>query len=108
MSVDDVCNFLEDKLPNFNKEVVEAFKKNKIDGTAFIELNDEYLRELCGVLGDRIKIKKLVQRSVEPISLQSSPICTPTISSRPSTPASFEASTSTITSSDTPTTLVWS
>ena len=66
MSVDDVCVFLEDKLPNLDKEVVEAFKKNKIDGTAFIELNDEYLRELCEVLDDRIKIKKLVQSSVEP------------------------------------------
>ena len=33
---------------------------HKIDGLTFIQLNEEYLRELAPLLGDRIKIKKLV------------------------------------------------
>lgn len=46
-------------------------KKNKIDGSVFIELNDKYLRELCPLLGSCIKIHKLVQMSTEPPTVYS-------------------------------------
>ena len=32
----------------------------KIDGEAFLELTEEYLREVAPILGDRIKLKKII------------------------------------------------
>lgn len=33
-------------------------KEHKIDGEVFVALNDEYLREIARLLGDRLKIKR--------------------------------------------------
>lgn len=53
------------ELPDLD-DVLGHFWKNKIDRSVFIELNDEYLRELCLILRSRIKIHQLVQISTEP------------------------------------------
>ena len=60
MTPDDICVFLREELPSLDEDIIETFRQNKIDRIAFIELNDEYLRELCPILGDRMKIKKIV------------------------------------------------
>ena len=64
---------MREELPSLDEDDIKTFRQNKIDGIAFIELNDEYLRELCPVPGDRMKIKKIVQTFVEPISSLSTP-----------------------------------
>ena len=50
-----ICVFLREELPSLDEDVIETFRQNKIDGIAFIEPNDEYLREVCPVLSDRMK-----------------------------------------------------
>ena len=52
-SVNDLCEFsdLED-------HVLENIKKHKIDGQTFLQLNEEYPKEVAPPLGDRLKLKK--------------------------------------------------
>ena len=59
-TVEEVCQYLNESISDIDETVVESFRKHKIDGLTFIQLNEEYLRELAPLLGDRIKIKKLV------------------------------------------------
>ena len=73
MTSDEICVFMREELPSLDEDVIETFRQNKINGIAFIELNDKYIRELCPVLGDNMKIKKIVQTCVEPISSPSTP-----------------------------------
>ena len=70
MTPDDICVFWREELPSLDEYVIETFRQS---GIAFIELNDEYLRELCPVLGDHMKIKKIVQTCVQSISSPSTP-----------------------------------
>lgn len=58
--MEEVCQYLNESISDIDETVVESFRKHKIDGLTFIQLNEEYLRELAPLLGDRIKIKKLV------------------------------------------------
>ena len=73
MTTDDIC---EERVAIIRwRCYVGNFKQNKIDGIAFIELNDEYLWELYPghVLGDHMKIKKTVQTCIGSISFPSIP-----------------------------------
>ena len=73
MTVDDVVEYLKTELLDLDEDVLE-FLKNMIDGSVFIELNDDYLRKLYPILGSCIKIRKLVQISTEPHSVLPSPV----------------------------------
>ena len=46
--------FLEIEFPNLEDHVLENIKKHKIDGQAFLQLNEEYLKEVAPPLGDRL------------------------------------------------------
>lgn len=72
--VDDVVEYLKTELLDLDEDVLENFWKNKIDGSVFIELNNEYLKDLCPILGSFIKIRKLVQISTEPHSVLPNPV----------------------------------
>ena len=40
-------------------------------------MNEEYLRKLAPLLGDRIKLKTVLAATVEPASVSGSPLCSP-------------------------------
>ena len=65
--------FVRKELPSLDEDVIGNFKQDKIDGIAFMELDGDYLWELHPVLGDHMKIKKLVRTSVEFTSFPSIP-----------------------------------
>ena len=60
LPTEELCAYLKQQIPLILEEIITAFKEHKIDGSAFVELNDEYLREVAPLLGDRLKIKRLI------------------------------------------------
>ena len=68
---EEVCDYVQEQVPQ-----IEIYYK--IDGEMFLVLNDEYLREVAPLLGDRLKIKKIIVRLQADESLVSSKyiICT--------------------------------
>ena len=76
MSVDQLCDYLAKHLVDIT-DVLENIRIHKIDGAAFLQLNEEYLREVAPLLGDRIKLKSVVSNAHEPPS----PVATPENSS---------------------------
>ena len=100
MTPDDICVFLREEFSSLVEDVIETFRQNRIDGIAFIELNNECHRELCPILGDCMKIKKIVQTCVERISSPLTPkSCTLNSSSmsKGQTPCSSLCSSNTVT-----------
>ena len=59
-SPDEVCDFLKEHVPSISDSILQEIKAHKIDGEVFLALNDEYLRELAPLLGDRLKIKHVI------------------------------------------------
>ena len=57
-STEDVC---QEQVPDISQSFLEALKEHRIDGRVLLELTDEYLRELAPLLGDRIKIKRVIR-----------------------------------------------
>ena len=60
MTADEVRMFIEEKIPSIDSGVLESIT---VDGMTFLQLNEEYLRELFPLLGDRIKVKKLINEA---------------------------------------------
>ena len=56
----EVCTFLKTEIPMLSEGVLTIIVNHKIDGEAFLALNEEYLREIAPFLGDRIKLKKRI------------------------------------------------
>lgn len=57
LSVSDICEILAKQ---FDEDVVETFRSNKIDSPTFMDLTNEDLKELgITALGDRKNISKL-------------------------------------------------
>ena len=59
-SPSQVCDYLKLELPTLSQEVLRKLEEHKIDGEVFLGLNDEYLREVAPLLGDRLKIKRVI------------------------------------------------
>ena len=59
-SAEEVCDYLRQQAPKLDKNVFEKLLEHKIDGEVFVVLNEEYLREIAPLLGDRLKIKKII------------------------------------------------
>lgn len=57
-SPSDVCDFLKEKVPGVSESVLERVIDHKIDGDVFLQLNDDYVKELAPLLGDRLKVRK--------------------------------------------------
>ena len=71
-SVNDLCEFLEIEFSDLEDHVSENIKKHKIDGQTFLQLNEEYLKEVAPLLGDRLKLKKVIAVGVERYLYQAS------------------------------------
>ena len=56
---EEVSAFMRTENPALSEDVLSAIVSHKIDG-AFLELTEEYLREVAPILGDRIKLKKII------------------------------------------------
>lgn len=61
-----VSDFIKEELPQVGTEVLQQIVDHKLDGDTFLSLNDEYLREVAPLLGDRMKLKKLIVKLLEP------------------------------------------
>ena len=44
-----------------HEEVIETFLRNRICGKTFCDLNEEDLKELLPVVGDRVRIRRLLK-----------------------------------------------
>ena len=45
-------------------DVLEKILEHKIDGEVFLSLNDEHLREIAPLLGDRLKMKRVISETI--------------------------------------------
>ena len=59
-----VCAYLKENIPNLSDGVVEKVKEHKIDGEVFLALDDDYLREIAPLLGDRLKMKRVITDAI--------------------------------------------
>ena len=46
LSPEEVCAYLKQQIPFISEGILERFVEHKIDGEVFLQLNDEYLREI--------------------------------------------------------------
>ena len=64
----DVCSFLRENVPSISEELFQAILDHKIDGEIFVSLTDDHLREIAPLLGDRLKIKRLLTKTAAGLS----------------------------------------
>lgn len=58
---EEVVSFIKTRAPSLSEKVLEVFIAENIDGEVFLELNDEQLREVVPLFGDRLKIKLAIK-----------------------------------------------
>ena len=64
-SVEEVCEYLYDSIHDIDESVLDNIRKHKIDGSILMQLNEEYLREVVPLVGDRVKVRQLISKSLE-------------------------------------------
>ena len=57
-----------------------TLREHKVNGEIFAQLDEEYLRELAPLLGDRVRLKKIISAAFEPASVTQIPESTPVTS----------------------------
>ena len=62
MSVEELWHYLEEK--NIEKPIRDNIRQHKIDGSMFVSLSDEELKELAPLLGDRLCLKRLISEVI--------------------------------------------
>ena len=63
-SVDELCNWLEGK-EDITTDTIATMEGNRINGRTFIDLNENDLKEMFPVLGDRKAVERTV-KSIKP------------------------------------------
>ena len=63
-SPQQVCEFLQNEIPTISGDILEKIIAHKIDGEVFLEIDDEYLREIAPLVGDRVKMKRAIRTAV--------------------------------------------
>ncbi len=61
-TVEDVTSFLRENVPGISADVLSNIITQKIDGEILSELSDSEMREIAPLLGDRLKIKRVIKR----------------------------------------------
>jgi len=61
LSYDDFGKFLEAE--GAHEDIIRTFLDNRISGEAFLSLEEDDLKELVPIMGDRIFVKKLLQQA---------------------------------------------
>ena len=59
-----MCEFLINEIPTISGDILEKIIAHKIDGEVFLEIDDEYLREIAPLVGDRVKMKRAIRTAV--------------------------------------------
>lgn len=57
-SVEELSEFLLFK--ELDDDIVDTLSKNKIGGKEFMALTDDLLREMFPIVGERVKVRKLI------------------------------------------------
>lgn len=70
-SPSQVCDYLKQEIPTLSQDVLRQLEE---DGEVFLGLNNEYLREVTPLLGDRLKIKRVIRSTLEKYSSVSKPL----------------------------------
>ena len=63
-SPQQVCEFLKNEIPTISGDILDKIIAHKIDGEVFLEIDDEYLREIAPLVGDRVKMKRAIRTAV--------------------------------------------
>ena len=71
LSPDQVCDLLSEKIPLIGADTISKFKKEKINGSAILDINSKDLKELACTLGERKAILKLIKEYQPPVSCAS-------------------------------------
>ena len=61
-SCEEVVEFVKKRIPTISEGVLSAIADNKIDGEIFLEIDEESLREIAPLIGDRAKLKKIIAK----------------------------------------------
>ena len=61
-------HFSRKRDPIISEDILKKIVEYKIDGEAFLSLNDEYLREIAPLLGDQLKIKRVLTATFAKVS----------------------------------------
>lgn len=67
-----VVEFVKNEIPAISVEILETITAEKIDGEVLLEMSDGDLLEIAPRFGDRLKLKKAINRArdlVCPVSL---------------------------------------
>lgn len=70
LSSSELCDQLKKQIPSLSETILHQIEENKIDGEVFFSLDDESLRELAPLIGDRLKLRKLITSARETVSVR--------------------------------------
>ena len=63
-SPQQVCEFLKNEIPTISGDILDKIIAHKIDGEVFLEIDEEYFREIAPLVGDRVKMKRAIRTAV--------------------------------------------
>ncbi len=69
LSPEEVVVFLKELIPTLSESILKTIVEQKIDGEVFLELDDSSMREIAPLLGDRLKIKRVLDVSLSRTSV---------------------------------------
>ena len=69
LSPEKLCSFLQQQMPKLSEDILTKILEHKIDGEVFLGLNDEYLREIAPLLGDRMKLRRVLAATLAEVSV---------------------------------------
>lgn len=69
LSPEEVCIVLQQEIPTLSEDILKRIVEHKIDGEVFLGLNDEYLREIAPLLGDRLKLRRVLASTLDEVSV---------------------------------------
>ena len=82
-SIEELCDYLFMEITDISEDVLSNLRQHKVDGKIFVQLNEEYLREVAPLLGDRLKLKKGISEALEPQPLPANQYISPNQSGTP-------------------------
>lgn len=60
MNVEELSDYLK-RSDHVGEDIIQALKESRVDGTSFLELTDDDLRELDLRLGERKTLKRIIE-----------------------------------------------
>lgn len=71
LSPEKLCVFIKNEIPKLSEEILTKILEHKIDGETFLCMNEEHLREIAPLLGDRLKLRRVLTVTLADVSLNS-------------------------------------